>query len=142
VEGSKRCATKHGSTGGYIKLFSKSIRTFEEKSTFGSNGKKGATTAYENRVYFTIAISCDVDPPKLIKNIMVEWMRAGGLGLYIKAIPAFNTVSPFVIFCLCNTVNRDGGNTLGGSGNGGQRCPSCKVTSFCNAEKSPKPSWP
>jgi hypothetical protein len=51
-------------------------------------------------VYFTFTISCDVLPTNLMSQIMVEWMRAGGVGLYRKEIQAFNTYSPFVIFYL------------------------------------------
>ncbi len=67
--------------------------------------RKREPPPHEDTVYVAVVISCNVDPSKLIKNIMVEWMRAGGGGLYIKAIPAISTVSPFVIFHLCTTTN-------------------------------------
>jgi hypothetical protein len=92
--------------GRYIKISPKSLCTFERKLVFRANAKKlGGGTYLLDTVYFTIAMSCDVKPFKLISWILAEWMRAGGVGLYIKEIAAFNTVSPFVIFYLCNTVD-------------------------------------
>jgi hypothetical protein len=92
--------------GGYIKISSKSLHTFKKKPAFGLNAKKlGGNTYSLNTVYFTFAMLCDVGPSELISGILVEWMRAGGMGLCIKEILAFNhTVLPFVIFHLCNTV--------------------------------------
>jgi hypothetical protein len=46
--------------GGYNKMSQKSQRTFEKKSAFGSNARKGADNAYSYTVYFAVAISCDV----------------------------------------------------------------------------------
>ena len=57
-----------------------------------------------NLVYFTMAMSCDVAPAEILSGIMVEWMRAGGVGLYRKEIQAFNTHSSFVILKLCTSV--------------------------------------
>jgi hypothetical protein len=51
-----------------------------------------------------MAMSCDVSPSELITGILVEWMRAGGMGLYRKEIQAFNTFSPFVILKLSINV--------------------------------------
>jgi hypothetical protein len=69
-------------------------------------GKKstGVNQAYADVVYFTMAMSCDVSPSKLITGISVEWMRAGGMGLYQKEIQAFNTFSPLVILKLSINV--------------------------------------
>jgi hypothetical protein len=58
-------------------------------------------------VYFTFVISCDVLPTNLISWIMVEWMRAGGVGLYWKEIQAFNAYLPFVIFYLYRHFGAD-----------------------------------
>jgi hypothetical protein len=41
-------------------------------------------------------------PTDLVSWIVVEWMHAGGIGLYRKEIQAFNTYLPFVIFYLYN----------------------------------------
>ncbi len=93
--------------GGYMKISDKSIKVFQKKSGSGGGGKPigdGNNSNYENLVYFTFAMSCDVAPADLIAGISVEWMRAGGGGLYRKEIQAFNTYSPFVIFKLCINV--------------------------------------
>lgn len=50
-------------------------------------------------------MSCDVPPGEITSGIMVEWMRAGGVGLYRKEIQAFNTYSPFVILLLSINVS-------------------------------------
>ena len=89
--------------GGYMKISEKSLKTFQKKSSGGGSGGKrkgGGNSNYENQMYFTFAMSCDVVPADLIAGISVEWMRAGGGGLYRKEIQAFNTYSPFVIFKL------------------------------------------
>jgi hypothetical protein len=74
--------------GGYIKISEKSLKVFEKKSASrasNSKGKKGSggETVYNNdTVYFTFAITCDVEPNEILPGIMVEWMRKGGIGLY------------------------------------------------------------
>ena len=92
--------------GGYMKISEKSLKTFQKKPGSGGGGKRngGGNSNYENLVYFTFAMSCDVVPADIIAGISVEWMRAGGGGLYRKEIQAFNTYSPFVIFKLCINV--------------------------------------
>jgi hypothetical protein len=81
------------------------MKAFETKSTFGANAKKSEGNVYSDMVFFTVAISCDNEPSKLISRISVEWMRAGGVGIYIKEINSFNTESAFVILLLCVDVN-------------------------------------
>ncbi len=91
--------------GGYIKISSKSLHTVEKKPAFGSNEQKsGGYTYLLDMVHFTFAMLCDVEPSELISRILSEWMKAGGVGLYIKDIATLNTVLPFVIFYLFNTV--------------------------------------
>ncbi len=85
--------------GGYIKFLERSLQTFLKRSSGGGQG--GKKSGGENLVYFTMAMSCDVAPAEILSGIMVEWMRAGGVGLYRKEIQAFNTHSPFVILKLC-----------------------------------------
>lgn len=97
----KDISTNMTMLGGYVKISNKSFRVFEKKASFG----RKSTGNYSDTVYFAVAISTDVEPSELVARILPEWMRAGGIGLYIKEIPAFNTVSPFVIFYLCNTVS-------------------------------------
>jgi hypothetical protein len=87
---------------GYIKFSERSLQTFLKRSSGGGQG--GKKSGGENLVYFTMAMSCDVTPAEILSGIMVEWMRAGGVGLYRKEIQAFNTHSPFVILKLCNSV--------------------------------------
>ena len=91
--------------GGYIKISHKCMKAFEVKAAFGSNAKKSEGNDYSDMVFFTVAISCDVDPSDLISRISVEWIRAGGVGIYIKEINAFNTESAFVILLLSVYVN-------------------------------------
>jgi hypothetical protein len=72
--------------GGYVKISEKSLRVFEKKRTTKTNkGAKSAKrdTSYSNdMIYFTLAIACDVEPREIISGISVEWMWAGGIGLY------------------------------------------------------------
>ncbi len=95
--------------GGYVKISERSLKVFERKNTTRTNkGGKSARgdTGYSNdMIYFTLAIACDIDPKEIISGISVEWMRAGGIGLYRKEIQAFNTFSPFVIFYLYNNTS-------------------------------------
>jgi hypothetical protein len=96
--------------GSYVKLSEQSIKTFQKKSAglTGAKAKKKSTGmtggVNQDAVYFTFAISCDVLPTNLMSQIVVEWMCAGGVGLYQKEIQAFNTYSPFVIFYLYNGI--------------------------------------
>ena len=88
---------------GYVKISEKSMQTFQPKSGFiGGNRKKGEGnySQYADQVYFTMVWSCDIDPRIIISGITVEWMRAGGMGLYRKEIQAIDTFSPFVILKL------------------------------------------
>ena len=93
--------------GGYVKISDKSLRAFERKSTpRPKDGKSVRKDTYLNdMIYFTLAIACDTEPREIISGISVEWMRAGGVGLYRKEIQAFNTMSPFVIFYLYNNTS-------------------------------------
>jgi hypothetical protein len=92
--------------GGYIKISEKRLQTFQKKTSGATGGKKstGVNQAYADVVYFTMTMSCDVSPSELITGILVEWMRAGAIGLYRKEIQAFNTFSPFVILKLSINV--------------------------------------
>jgi len=96
--------------GGYIKISERSLQTFQKRKPGGGKGEQRSggqkkKKDYEDIVYFTMAMSCDIDPAEIITGITVEWMRAGGLGLYCKEIQAFNTHSPFVILKLCTSVS-------------------------------------
>ena len=101
----KDVPTNMTSLGGYIKISQKCMRAFEVKAAFGSNAKKPEGNDYSDTVFFTLAISCDVEPSELISRISVEWMRAGGVGIYVKEINSFNTESAFVILLLSIYVN-------------------------------------
>ena len=101
----KDVPTNMTSLGGYIRISQKCMRAFEVKTAFGSNAKKSEGNDYSDTVFFTLAISCDVEPSELISRISVEWMRAGGVGIYIKEINSFNTESAFVILLLSVYVN-------------------------------------
>jgi hypothetical protein len=88
----------------YVKILEKSIQTFLPRSghTGGSRKEGGGNySQYVDQVYFTMVWSCDIDPKEIIAGITVEWMRAGGIGLYRKEIQAIDTFSPFVILKLC-----------------------------------------
>jgi hypothetical protein len=88
---------------GYVKISEKSMQTFQPRLGRTGGGKKGAGgnySQYADQVYFTMVWSCDMDPREIITGIMVEWMRAGGLGLYRKEVQAIDTFSPFVILKL------------------------------------------
>jgi hypothetical protein len=101
----KDVPTNMTTLGGYIRISSRCMKAFETKSTFGANARKSEGNVYSDTVFFTVAISCDVKPSELISRISVEWMRAGGMGIYIKEINSFNTESVFVILLLCVYVN-------------------------------------
>ena len=101
----KDVLTNMTTLGGYIRILPRCMKAFETKSAFGANAKKLEGNAYPDMVFFTVTISCDVEPSELISRISVEWMRAGGVGIYIKEINSFNTESAFVILLLCVYVN-------------------------------------
>ena len=96
--------------GGYIKLSERSLQTFLKRRSVGGQCRKKSREEKRKKdnkdlVYFTMAMSCDVSPAEILSGITVEWMRAGGVGLYRKEIQAFNTHSPFVILKLCTNVS-------------------------------------
>ena len=111
LKDAKDVPTNMTTLGAYIKISEKSLRVFEKKNPFqvkvkGKKASGGGETMYNNdMVYFTFAIACDVEPMDILPGISVEWMRAGGVGLYRKEIQAFNTFSPFVIFYLFNGIS-------------------------------------
>ena len=101
----KDVPTNMTTLGGYIRISQKCMKAFETKPAFGSNAKKSEGNDYSDTVFFTVAISCDAEPAELISRISVEWMRAGGIGIYVKEINSFNTDSAFVILLLSILVN-------------------------------------
>ncbi len=73
----------------YMKITEKSMQTFQPKSGHTGGGKKwggGNHSLYVDQVYFTMVWSCNIEPHEIISGIMVEWMRAGGMGLYTFVI--------------------------------------------------------
>ena len=79
---------------GYIKLDWGSQRAFE-----------AGNSQHNGKIYIQFAISCNADPSALLEMISLDWSQAGGTGLQVKDIPAFNTESPFAIYFLCNDVS-------------------------------------
>ena len=135
--------------GGYVKISQKCMRAFETKPTFGANAKKAEGNDYSDTVFFTVAISCDTEPTELISRISVEWMRAGGIGIYIKEINSFNTDSAFVILLLSIFVNAnivteelkkllEIGVTLLAEGMGDDEIPITSVPPFALRKNLPK----
>ena len=101
--GAARYANYHdGGTGSSKRMRRRKTTTRTNKVAKSARNDNGYTN---DMIYFTLAIACDVEPREIISGISVEWMRAGGIGLYRKEIQAFNTFSPFVIFYLYNNTS-------------------------------------
>ncbi len=79
----KDVPTNMTTLGGYIRISPRCMKAFETKLTFGANAKKSEGNVYSDMVFFTVALSCDVEPSELKSRISVEWMCAGGVGIYI-----------------------------------------------------------
>ncbi len=93
--------------GGYIEILTRSLLSFGQRSSGWGNLKKAVVGNSMDLVYFTSAMSCDSNPVKLLSSIIVEWLRAGGSGLYHKDIQAFNTSTPFVLFYLHTNIMQE-----------------------------------
>ena len=78
---------------GYIKLDWGSQRAFE-----------AGNAQHNGKIYVQFAISCNAEPSLLLEMISLDWSQAGGTGLQVKDIPAFNTESPFAIYFLSNDI--------------------------------------
>ena len=145
----KDVPTNMTTLGSYIKISPRCMKAFEVRPTFGANSKKSEGNDYTDMVYFAVAISCDVVPAELISRISVEWLRAGGVGIYIKEINSFQTESAFVILLLSVFVNAQivteelrkvltTGLTLLTEGMGDDEAPVVNVPPFALRKNLPK----
>ena len=74
-------------------------KVFEMKKARKNRDQEDEEDTYLNpEVYFTFAISSDVDPLKIVDRISCEWGRIGGRRLYVKEISSFNTQTAFCLY--------------------------------------------
>ncbi len=81
--------------GGDIKISSKSLCTFEKKLAFGSNAKKSGGNTYSlDMMYFTFAMSCDVEQSELISRTSRSGLGHGEWGCTSKRLPPLTQYCP------------------------------------------------
>lgn len=57
-------------------------------------------------VYFSVAVSIDVDVPDFVDLLSIEWGRMGGIRLEQKALQSFSTISPLAIYLIWNRMHQ------------------------------------
>ena len=88
----------------HINISANNIRNFEKQRNW-DGPKKEKEAPQNSTVYFSFAISCDIEPTILLARVGIEWTRAGGSRLMVKALPCFDTISPLVFYYLFNDTN-------------------------------------
>ena len=53
-------------------------------------------------VYFSFAMSCDIEPEDLLNRISFEWGKTKGRMLQIKDLPSFLSDTPFTLYKIYN----------------------------------------
>lgn len=86
--------------GGHFAITS-SARVFE-KSRGGMSKEKGKKDTRPDTVYFSFAVSSDVEPAEIMARIAVDWSILGGTRLAVKALNYFDTCTPIAIYFLWN----------------------------------------
>ena len=78
-----------------------SARVFE-KARGGGSKEKGKKDTRPDTVYFSFAISSDLEPTEIMARIAVDWSILGGTRLAVKALNYFDTCTPIAIYFLWN----------------------------------------
>ena len=86
--------------GAYF-LTSGNPRIFE-KARAGPKAKNGKKDSRPQAVYFTFAISSDLDPEEIMARVSVDWSMLGGTRLTVKSLGFFDTSTPIAIYFLWN----------------------------------------
>lgn len=86
----------------HINISANNIGMFKKRKEGGGFRKKNKEEKESSVVYFSFAILCEVEPMVLISRVGIEWMRAGGVRLMVKALLCFDTISPLVVYYLYN----------------------------------------
>jgi hypothetical protein len=86
-------------------------KVFEMKKPKKNNKKNSVDEDEEAllhpEVYFTFALSCDMDPQKIVDRVSCEWGRIGGVRLWIKDISSFMTKTAFCLYHVRNDATAD-----------------------------------
>lgn len=78
-------------------------KVFEMKTARKNRDQEAEEDTYVSpEVYFTLALSSDVDPMKIVDRISCEWGKIGGIRLYVKEISSFNTNTAFCLYHVRN----------------------------------------
>ena len=85
---------------------SSSARVFE-KAKGGGTKDKGKKDTRPDTVYFSFAISSDMEPSEIMARIAVDWSILGGTRLAVKALNFFDTCTPIAIYFLWNEGHSD-----------------------------------
>ena len=85
---------------------SSSARVFE-KAKGGGSKEKGKKDTRPDTVYFSFAISSDLEPTEIMARIAVDWSILGGTRLAVKALNFFDTCTPIAIYFLWNEGHND-----------------------------------
>ena len=78
-----------------------------EKPRGGPSKEKGKKDQRPDTVYFSFAISSDVEPADIMARIAVDWSILGGTRLAVKALNYFDTCTPIAIYFLWNEGHSD-----------------------------------
>ena len=93
--------------GGNIQVSGNS-RSFEMKRQWKMDRKQGDLDEYELKhpeVYFSFAMSCNIEPVDLLNRISFEWGEMKGRRLQIKDLPSFLSETPFTLYDIYNPGN-------------------------------------
>ena len=80
--------------------------SFEMKKRWKRNTNQGEVDEEElvnPEVYFSFAMSCDVEPADLLEGINIEWGRMKGKKLFLKELASFTSETPFAFYKMYNT---------------------------------------
>ena len=94
--------------GGNIQV-SVNIRSFEMRRPWEKDKKQGDSDEDElkhPKVYFSFAMSCDIEPEELINRISFEWGKMKGMRLQIKDLPSCLSETPFSLYKIYNQGHR------------------------------------
>jgi hypothetical protein len=91
--------------GAHLAITSSS-RVFE-KPRGGPSKEKGKKDSRPDTVYFSFAVSSDIEPAEIMARIAVDWSILGGTRLAVKALNYFDTCTPIAIYFLWNEGHSD-----------------------------------
>ncbi len=91
--------------GAHVRISSFGRNPFKKQKVWGKTANKGKEEVKNPVVYFTMAITTDLEPHEVIARISHEWNRLGGTRLQVKELQTFESDMIAALFNIL-TVNR------------------------------------